>query len=217
MRSGRILKEDWFMIPIGCRIKAIPIILFVALAISFCSSKNFLVVNYQLPAGTETPGEPSVSLVVKDAREDPAIVTKSAKMALKDFSGNFALIVARKNKNNQLVGAFGLQSMIREVFKHRLENAGVRVTSEEDNRQNVVEIILKVFKLDLVERKWVIQMSYQANLLKEGRFVAGETITGSAERLRVVGSKDAETVIGELITDVANRLNLSELFKSNQI
>jgi len=205
------------MIPIGCRIKAIPIILFVALAISFCSSKNFLVVNYQLPAETESPGEPSVSLVVKDAREDPDIATKNAKMALKDFSGNFALIVARKNKNNQLVGAFGLQSMIREVFKHRLENAGVRVTSEEDNRQNVVEITLKVFKLDLVERKWVIQMAYQANLLKEGRFVAGETITGSAERLRVVGSKEAETVIGELITDVANRLNLSELFKSNQI
>ena len=58
-------------------------------------------------------------------------------------------------------------------------------------------------------------MTYQANLIRQNRFAAGETVTGSAERLRVVGSKDAELVIGELITDVVNRLNLSELFKSN--
>jgi hypothetical protein len=60
-------------------------------------------------------------------------------------------------------------------------------------------------------------MTYQANLLKQDRFVAGETITGSAERLRIAGSKEAEKVIGELITDVVNRLNLNTLFKSDQI
>ena len=201
------------MIPIGCRLKAISIILFVAIATSFCASKNFLVVNYQLPAEPEIPGEASVSLVFKDSREDPAIVTKSAKMALKNFSGNFTLIVAQENKNNRLVGAFSLHSMIRQIFKHRLENAGVRVAPQEESRETVVEIILKEFKLDLVERKWVIDMTYQANLVRQNRFIAGETITGSAERLRVVGSKDAELVVGELITDVVNRLNLSELFK----
>jgi hypothetical protein len=78
-----------------------------------------------------------------------------------------------------------------------------------------VEIILKVFKLDLVGRKWVINMTYQANLVRQNRFAAGETVTGSAERMRVVGSKDAEMVVGELVTDVVNRLDLSALFKSN--
>lgn len=201
------------MIPNGRGIKAISIILFVAMAVSFCASKNFLVVNYELPEEPQIPGETSVSLVFKDSREDPAIVTKSAKMALKDFSGNFTLIVAQENKNNRLVGAFSLPSMIRQIFKHRLENAGIRVASEEENRETVVEIILKAFKLDLVERKWVINMTYQANLVRQNRFIAGEMITGSAERLRVVGSKDAELIVGELITDVVNRLNLSELFK----
>ena len=56
-------------------------------------------------------------------------------------------------------------------------------------------------------------MTYQANLFKQDRFIGGETITGSAERLRVAGSKEAERVIGELITDVVNRLNLNALFK----
>jgi len=201
------------MIPIGRVIRAISIILFVAIATSFCASKHFLVVNYQLPKEAETLREASVALVFKDSREDPAIVTKSAKMALKDFSGNFTLIVAQENKNDRLVGAFGLHSMIKQIFKHRLENAGIQVASAEESRQTVVEIILKTFKLDLVERKWVINMTYQANLLRQNRFIAGETITGSAERLRVVGSKDAEMIMGELITDVVNRLNLSEFFK----
>jgi hypothetical protein len=203
------------MIPICRGIKAILIILFVALATSFCASKNFLVVKYKLPVEQEIPGETSVSLVFKDSREDPATVTKSARTGLKGFSGNFTLIVSQENKNDRLAGAFSLHSMIRQIFKNRLENAGIRVASEGESRETAVEIILKVFKLDLVGRKWVINMTYQANLIRQNRFAAGETVTGSAERLRVVGSKDAELVIGELITDVVNRLNLSELFKSN--
>ena len=202
------------MLPIGRAIRAISIILFVAMATSFCASKHFLVVNYQLPKEPEPLREASVALVFKDSREDPAIVTKSAKMALKDFSGNFTLVV-QKNNEKRLVGAFSLQSMITQIFKHRLENAGIAVAPEGQSRDTVVEIILKVFKLDLVGRKWVINMTYQANLVRQNRFAAGETVTGSAERMRVVGSKDAEMVIGELITDVVNRLDLSALFKSN--
>ena len=203
------------MLPICRGIKAISIILLVAIATTFCASKNFLVVNYKLPVEREISGETSVSLVFKDYREDQAILSKNARTALKNFSGNFTLIVSQENKNDRLAGAFSLHSLIRQIFKNRLENAGIRVASEGESRETVVEIILKVFKLDLVERKWVINMTYQANLVRQNRFAAGETITGSAERLRVVGSKDAELVIGELITDVVNRLNLGELFKSN--
>jgi hypothetical protein len=47
--------------------------------------------------------------------------------------------------------------------------------------------------------------------------VAGETINGRAERLRVIGGKDAEMILGELITDVANKLNLNEFLKLDEI
>lgn len=201
------------MLPIGRSIKAISLLLFVVMATSFCASKDFLIVNYQLPEEPEAPVEASASLVVKDSREDPAIVTKSAKMALKEFSGNFTLIVSQENKNDRLVGAFGLHSLIEQIFKHRLENAGIQVAPEEEKLDTVVEIILKTFKLDFVERRWVINISFQANLVRQNRFIAGETVTGSAERLRVAGQKNAEKLIGELITDVVNRLNLNELFK----
>jgi len=201
---------------LGCRLKIICLIILVTLATSFCTSKNFLVINYQLPSETVTVKDSAVSIVFEDQRTDLRLVSKSAKMALKDFSGNFALIVARDKTDERLVGAFSLNSMLKTIFKQRLESAGLQVASDDQDRQTVLEIILKEFKLDLVNRKWIVHISYQANLLKQNRFVTGQTITGNAERLRVVGSKDAEKVIGELITDAVNRLDLDELFQTTR-
>jgi len=193
------------------RITAVSIILFIGILSSSCASKNFLTVKYQLPPQAVESKEIKVALTVKDIRENPGIATKSAKMALKNFTEHFALIVAQENKKDRLVGAFSLSSMIREIFKHRLENAGVVVAAEEDPSTPLVEIDLKEFKIDLQNRKWIITMNYQANLVKQDRIVAGQTITGTAERMRVVGSKDAEIIVGELVTDVANKLNVKEL------
>ena len=195
-------------------VRAVSIIAIVTVAVSFFFFKNFLKVNYQLPKEPIELRETRVALKVKDKRENTSIVTKSAEKALKNFTGHFALIVAKKKNDDKLVGAFGLNSMIREIFRHRLENAGVRVVTDEDFGDSVIEIVLKEFSLDLQNRKWIIKMSYQANLIKQNRFMAGETITGSAERLRVISGKNAELVIGELVTDVVNRLNLDELLKA---
>ena len=211
------LKEDKFMLSIDPRIRLVSIILVVGFLSSFCASKNFLTVNYQLPTESVDLPDNRVALRVKDIREDTRIVTQSAKKALKNFTGHFALIVAQKNQKDTLVGAFSLDSMVREIFYQRLKNAGVQVVTEEDLGVPIVEIVLKEFKLDLVNRKWVITMSYQANLIKENRVVGGETITGSAERLRVISGKNAELIIGELVSDVVNRLNLNEFLKLNQI
>ena len=198
-----------------CRhIRAVLIILLIAITTSFCASKNFLKVNYQLPTEPVELNGTRVVLTVKDKRENPTIVTKSAQKALKNFTGDFALIVAKEKKEDKLVGAFGLSSMIREIFRHRLENAGVQVVTQENFEDAIVEIVLKEFSLDLQNRKWIIKMNYQASLLKQNRVVAGETITGSAERLRVISGKNAEFVIGELVTDVVNRLNLNELLQA---
>lgn len=199
------------MISFHPRIKVFSMILFIGILTSFCASKNLLTVKYQLPPQPVQPKEIKVALQVKDMRENPNIATKSARLALKNFTENFVLIVAQENKNDRLVGAFGLSSMLKKIFKHRLENAGVVVTEEQDPSIPLVEIVLKEFTIDLPNRNWVITMSYQANLIEQNRVVAGETVTGSAERLRVIGSKDAEIVLGELVTEVANKLNLNEL------
>lgn len=199
------------MISFHPRIKVFSMILFIGILTSFCASKNLLTVKYQLPPQPVQPKEIKVALQVKDMRENPNIATKSARLALKNFTEDFVLIVAQENKNDRLVGAFGLSSMLKKIFKHRLENAGVVVTEEQEPSIPLVEIVLKEFTIDLPNRNWVITMNYQANLIEQNRVVAGETVTGSAERLRVIGSKDAEIVLGELVTEVANKLNLNEL------
>jgi hypothetical protein len=210
-------KEDKFMISIYPRLRAISIILVVGVLSSFCASKNLLTVNYQLPTQPVKLKDTRVALRVKDLREDTTIVTQSAKAALKNFTGDFVLIVAQANKEDRLAGAFKLTSMIREVFKYRLENAGVQVVTDEDIGDPIVEIVLKEFKLDLANRKWIIKMNYQANLIKQNRVVAGEKITGRAERLRVISGKNAEIILGELVSDVVNRLNLNEFLQLNQV
>jgi hypothetical protein len=204
------------MTPAFRSISAALLLFFIAIISSSCASKNFLVVNYQLPIETVEPQGTPVSLVFKDVRQNRAALTGSAKMALKKFTGNFALIVTRKDKSDKLIGAFSLGSMIREVFKQRLENAGIRVAPEEEYQEFTVEIMLKDFKIDLVSRKWVVNMTYQASFLKENKMITGETIKGSAERLRVVGGKDAEMITGELISDVANKLDLNEFLKLHE-
>jgi hypothetical protein len=201
------------MISFHHRIKAFLIILFIGILSGSCASKNFLTIKYQLPPQAAEQKEIRVALAVKDTREDPDIATKSAKTVLKNSTEHFALIVAQQNKNDKLVGAFSLSSMIKEVFKHRLENAGIVVASEEDPSIPLIEIVLKEFKLDLQNRKWVITMTYQADLIKENKIVASQAVTGTAERLRIVGSQDAEIVVGELVSDVANKLNLKELLQ----
>jgi uncharacterized lipoprotein YajG len=201
------------MMSYGCRIKTLAMVFFIALATGSCASKNYLVVNYQLPAESVLANETRISLTLKDQRTEQALVTKSAGRALKNFEDNFALIVSGDNKIERLIGAFSLCSMMKTIFKQRFKNAGIQVAPENESQPTSVEIIVKEFKLDLVKRKWVVQMTYQANLLKHDRFMGGQTITGSAERLRVVGDKDAEKVIGELITDAVNRLDLEDLFQ----
>lgn len=194
--------------------RAVLIISLVAITASFCASKTYLKVNYQLPAEPVKLKETRVALLVKDKRENPAILTQSARQALKNFTGDFILYVAEKNKDYKLKGAFGLSSTLRRIFRYRLENAGIQVVAQEDTEDLIVEFVLKEFSLDLQNRKWIVKMDYQANLIKQNRVVAGEMITGSAERLRVISGKNAELIIEELVTDVVNRLNLSEFFQA---
>jgi hypothetical protein len=49
------------MTSIGRAVKAISIILLIGMTTSFCASKNFLAVNYQLPEEPKITGETSVS------------------------------------------------------------------------------------------------------------------------------------------------------------
>ena len=56
-------------------------------------------------------------------------------------------------------------------------------------------------------------MNYQANLTRNGQLLAKESVEGTAERLKVIGKGDAEKIIGELVSDMVNKLDLSKLLQ----
>jgi len=102
---------------------------------------------------------------------------------------------------------------MREAFKIKLENLGVEVLPEKTLGKLELVIVLKGFSLDLEGREWVAKMSYEASLIKGGATLATQLINGRAERYKLFGRDSADTLMGEIFTDMVNALDLPRLFK----
>ena len=191
----------------------IAVTLAFAVIASGCSSKPLLKVQYQLPSTSQALEGKKVSLTVSDVRENDKFLSKTAKKSLADFKGTFSLVVLREDGSGNLVGAYDLNSLLTEAFKQRLRNSGLKVTGTDDIAVPLLEIQLKEFKLDLAERKWIVSMSYKANLKRNGKLLQGQSVNGSMERLKVMGKSEAEKITGELLTDMVNKLDLVKLFQ----
>jgi len=70
-----------------------------------------------------------------------------------------------------------------------------------------------VVLLDLVDRKWLFAMSFEARLIKEGRVLSSQTISGNAERLKIYGYGQADEVVTEVFTDTLNQFNPDRLLR----
>jgi ABC-type uncharacterized transport system auxiliary subunit len=178
-----------------------------------CSSKQFLVVHYQLPEPPDTLEVGDVYLTVSDVRENKAFLSENAQRSLRNFNDTYSLVVQQADGSGNLLGIYEINTLLLQVFNKRLENMGMQVTAPADQAEYELEIKLKEFKLDLVGQKWIINMNYQADLAKNRDLRAMETVSGSAERLKVISESDAEKVLGELLTDMVNKLDLAKLFQ----
>lgn len=180
------------------------------------SDKPFLIVHYQLPSSSQSLAGRRVSLAVTDIREDKTFLSESARKSLLRFNDTYSLVVLKENGSGNLTGIYDLNALIAEIFRQRLASMGIQVAPSAESADYELQIKLKEFKLDLANRKWVVSMNYQADLVKDGSVRAMETISGSAERLKLMAKNDAEKVLSELLTDMANKLNLTKLFQQAQ-
>ena len=188
-------------------------VMILAVLVSACASKPFLKVQYQLPSSSTASTGERISLAVSDRRNDDSFLSRNAKKSIKNFNGTYSLVVLRDDRSGNLIGAYDLDSLLREIFRQRLKNEGLRVIDIADSAYANLEIELKEFKLDIVDRKWVLRMSYQAGLSKNSGLIAKESVNGSAERLKVMGKSDAEKILGELVTDMVNKLDVAKLLQ----
>ena len=177
-----------------------------------CAPSNLLRVHYQLPTKSDSLAGKQILLTFTDAREQKTILSESAQEDLSDFSGGFTLVVVQDSGDEKLLGAYDLLALLKEAFKQRIEQSGLQVT-EKIQLKHQIEFVLNRFVLDLKDRKWILTMSYQTILKENGDLVLSESISGTAERVKLVGSRDAEKLISELISDTINKVDITKLFQ----
>ncbi len=56
-------------------------------------------------------------------------------------------------------------------------------------------------------------MDYEAKLVKDRKELAKQMISGQGERLKLVGRRQADIILGEIFTDLVNKANMSRLFR----
>jgi len=178
-----------------------------------CASSNVMNVQYQLPALAGGPIPRSVVVVFEDARKNRAFLTPSAREELEGFSDVYALTVSKPGRGNELRGAYPLGPLFTEILRYRLEDSGVKVMPPGANADAELNVVLNEFQLDFGDRKWSASVAYEARLLKNGTLLSMQAVTGSAERVMFMKRADAEKVVGELVSDTINQMDLTGLFK----
>ena len=187
--------------------------LFVLMAVASCTTIPELKVTYQLPVRSEALKGKKVFVGFEDARKSKDLIGRGAQEQYKNFSGNITLFFTRGDEVGFKIGVYHVPALFNEVFKERLEHLGAEVVSEREESEVEMMIVLKELLLDLAGRDWVVKMDYEAKLMKKGEFLASQTISGQAERLKVLGRRDADKVMGEIFSDVVNRLDVPRLFQ----
>jgi len=178
-----------------------------------CASSNVMNVQYQLPALAGGPIPRSVVIVFEDDRKSSAFLTRSAREELEGFSDVYALTVSRPGRGSELKGAYPLGPLFTEILRYRLEDSGVKVMPPGADADAELNLVLKEFQLDFGDRKWSASVAYETRLLKNGTLLSMQAVTGNAERVMFMKKADAEKVVGELVSDAINQMDLTGLFK----
>lgn len=178
-----------------------------------CAKKSYIYVDYRLPSVTDRLQGRSVFVETHDLRNNPEIFNPRAKEAFANFTGLFSLSLIKPNDEQTLKGAYELPMLFEAALKERLHTLGITIAGEQSANISLFKIDLNQFRIKLVGQKWIADISYEVSLTQDNQTVSREVVTGSAERLKIIGSGGADKVIGEIFTEMINRLNVERLFQ----
>ena len=187
----------------------------VLITLSACSPLPYLEVNYRLPLRSESLKGQRVSVDLEDARLSKEMIGKGAREDFENFSGSISLAVARGAESGVRMGVYEIPSLFREAFRKRLENAGAEVLPTKEKGIPELTVVIQKFALDLVDRRWLVQMAYEVRLSKDGKVLARQIVSGEGERMKLVGREQADMILGEVFTDLVNKVDLDRLFRES--
>jgi hypothetical protein len=182
-----------------------------------CGNKSYINVAYHLPATTGSLAGRTVYIETRDLRSGTEIFNAAAKEHFKHFTGLFSLSIENGTDERTVVGAYPLAQLFETTMKRRLVQLGIQIADQPSADIPTFQIKLNQFHIDLVGQKWQADISYEANLSQDAQLVAREVVTGSAERMKVIGTGGAEKIVGEIFTDMINRLNIERLFQQAKL
>ena len=189
------------------------------LTIAACSATSYLKVTYQLP-GADAPSGPSgktVFLKITDGTGGSAFIGPHASDDLKGFSGLFSVYVAGGQPTPMLEGAYDIQGLFDVAFRQRLTAAGVTLAKAPAATVPTLQVDITSFKIDMAGRTWTTRLDYLASMRLAAEALTTQKVSGTAERAKIVGTREAETLLGEIVTDMVNRLDLDALFRHPQL
>ncbi|RJQ81465.1 MAG: hypothetical protein C4519_08845 [Desulfobacteraceae bacterium] len=204
MRSGRIRRVTGLTL------------LSVFLILSACATRNHLIVDYHVPAPSDRISGQTVYLQIKDSRDNPEIFTPAAARQVKGFNNLYNLTLVSAKERIPL-GGRDLQGIFLEAFKKRMEQMGAKIAPSESGSAPVFQIVIKTIQIDLQDRKWIAKAGYEANLFLDHQLVARETVTGEAERVRIVGREGADDTLSDIFSEIINRLDIVKLFQQAKL
>ena len=186
--------------------------LIAAVFLVACASTSYIPVRYQLAPTSKALQGQEVYLSVTDARTDTRIFDATAQKEFEGFNGEFALILAYGDEKGLRDGTYDLRTLFQQALRHRLQSTGVTVLDQAQEGKPSMHVDLREFLLSLQKSKWIATVSYKVSLSGDPNTVVTDTISGSAERVKVMGSGAAEKVLGEIFSDSLNRLDVVSLF-----
>lgn len=189
----------------------------VMLGCCACAKKSYIDVDYRLPSAVNTLAGRTVFVETRDLRSDREIFNPRAKEKFEYFTGLFSLSLTQPDEQQIVVGAYELPQLFETALKRRLQQLGVVVAAERSANSPLFQIKLNQFRIKLVGQKWLAEIAYEASLSHDTQLVARETVSGSAERLKVMGSGGAEKVISDIFTEMINRLNIERLYQQAKL
>ena len=182
------------------------------LVVAACTTTSYLKVTYQRPdANTGSTGK-SVFLKITDSTGKTPFVGPKAADELKQFSGLFSVYVAGDLPKPTLEGAYDISGLFEVAFRERLSAAGVTVIETAQNGVPTLKVNLTAFQIDKDGRTWKARLGYMASMHRSTTALTTQTVSGTAERAKIVGIGDAEKLLGEIVTDSVNKLDIETLF-----
>lgn len=185
----------------------------ILLMLVACAKPYHFFVKYDLPESSSQLEGQKVYLQVRDARASKNFLSEKARNEFNLWDDRFALYHSPKKPKGQ-IQTYSLNGLIETAMKMRLENMGITLMEEKTDDTPLFEITLHKFSLELNDRTWVSNFSYEVELTRDHQKTSREMVSGQAERTKIMGRGAGEVLVGDIFTESINKLNIEQLFEN---